>query len=98
MIWERYVFYKNGACKHYGASPADSNWGPAIECHWKATTGKYSDTGKRWDGIEVDNANSDSNEFTWSDYTFSDSNTLIAMAVDHPAYKLKRRDAFPFSK
>jgi len=56
-MWTKYVINNNGTGELYITRATDSNWGIPSKLKWAPTTGKYSDTGERWYGIEVTGIN-----------------------------------------
>lgn len=53
-IWTKYVVEDNGFYRMYRAVPIADDWGekPQKTGTWRATTGKYADTGQRYYAIE----------------------------------------------
>jgi hypothetical protein len=51
--WVRLVINPDGTYDSYTAIPTNDNWGKPQEGTWKAATRKYSDSGRRWYGLDT---------------------------------------------
>jgi hypothetical protein len=89
-VWEKWVFKADGTMDEYNAMPNDNDWGKPEVQRWKAVSDKFSDTGKRYYGIQVEG---------WLEPVILKENGNLRF---HPSpdvdVEFTSGDKFPFSK
>lgn len=87
--WVRWVFNRDGTMEVYDANPSDDNWGKAVIHKWRPITAKYSDTGVRYYGVEIEG---------YCKYLPILNNGALRYAISEFDFELTKGDKFPFSK
>lgn len=90
LYWQKWTFRSDGTVVIAEAKPTDSEWGPSEQHHYAVFTSKYSDTGKRYYGVHVENSAIGA--------LIADDGSLLYTNLTNVAGRMQRGDQSPFSR